>query len=115
RADFLQLSGLHEAQQQTLHPQRHFADLVEKDAPAVRHLELALLVAVGPGEAALDVPEQLGFEQRLRQAGAVDRDERTLRPRASLVDRVRDQLFADAALSGDQHLRAGPRDAIDLL
>ena len=41
---------------------------------AVGHLELARLVAIGAGEAALDVAEQLRLEQRFRQAGAVDRD-----------------------------------------
>ena len=38
-----------------------------------------------------------------------------LRARAALVDRVRDELLADAALAGDQHLRVGSRDAVDLL
>ena len=54
--------------------------------PLVGHLELAGLVAVGAGEAALHVAEQLRLEQRLRQAGAVDGDERALRPRALRVD-----------------------------
>ena len=31
------------------------------------------------------------------------------------MDGVRDELLADAALAGDQHLRVGPGDALDLL
>ena len=66
--DLLQLARFEEAQQQTLHAQRHLADFVEEDRAHVGGLELARLVAVGAREAALDVAEELGFEQRLRQA-----------------------------------------------
>jgi hypothetical protein len=58
-ADLLQFAGLEEAQQQALHPQRHLADLVEEDRALVGVFELAGRVAVGAGEAAFDVPEQL--------------------------------------------------------
>ena len=44
----------------------------------VRQLELARLVAIRAGEAALHVAEELGFEQRLGNAGAVDGHERPL-------------------------------------
>ena len=74
-ADLLQLAGLEEAQQQALHAQRHLADFVEEDRAHVGGFELARLVAIGAGEAALDVAEQLGLEQRFGQAGAVDRRE----------------------------------------
>ena len=75
-ADLLDLAGLEEPQQQPLHPQRHLADFVEEDGAVVGHLELAGLVAVGAGEAALHVAEQLRLEQRLGDAGAIDRHER---------------------------------------
>ena len=114
-ADLLQFAGFEEPQQQTLHPERHLADFVEEDAPAVGHLELALLVAIGAREAALDVAEELGFEQRFGQAGAVDGDHGPRGARAALMDRVRHELLADAALAGDEHLRVGPGDALDLL
>ena len=45
--------------------------------PDVGDFELAGFVAVGAGEAALDVAEQLRFEERFGQAGAVDGHERT--------------------------------------
>ena len=76
RADRLDLAVLEEAQQQRLHAQAHLADFVEEQRAAVGQLQLAGLVAVGAGEAALDVAEQLRLEQRLGEAGAVDRDER---------------------------------------
>ena len=75
-ADGLHLAVLEEPQQQRLHAQAHLADFVEEQRAAVRQLQLAELVAVGAGEAALHVAEQLRFEQRLGQARAVDRDER---------------------------------------
>ena len=61
------------------------------------------------GEAALHVAEQLRFEQRVGNAGAVDGDERRRATAAAMVDQARDDLLADAALAGDQHLgvRAG--------
>ena len=77
RADRLDFAVLEEAQQQRLHAQAHLPDFVEEERAAVRELQLAELVAVGAGEAALDVAEQLGLEERLGQPGAVDGDERT--------------------------------------
>ena len=47
-----------------------------KSVPPCAMLQLAGLVAVGAGEAALHVPEELRFEQRFGQPRAVDRDER---------------------------------------
>ena len=114
-ADLLQLAGLQESEQQPLHPQRHLADFVEENRPFVGELELARLVAIGAGEAALDVAEQLRFEQRLGQAGAVDGDERPCAARALCVDGIGHDLLADAAFAGNQHFGIGPRDALDLL
>src|SRR5438477_4586056 len=58
--------------------------------------------------------EQLGLEERLRQTRAVHRNERPMRPRAERVDFPRDQLLADAALAGNEHLRVGARHALHL-
>ena len=114
-ADLLQLAGLEEPQQEALHAQRHLPDFVEEDGAHVRGFELARLVAIGAGEAALHVAEQLGLEQRFRQAGAVDRREDVVRPRAARVDVARDDFLADAALAGDQDLGVRSRDAVDFL
>src|SRR5262249_37434515 len=94
---------------------RHLADLVEEHGAFVRHLELARLVAIGAGEAASDVPEELGLEERLGEAGAVHGDEVHRRPRAVDVNALRDHFLADAAFARDQNLGVGFRDSLDLL
>ena len=72
--------------------------------PRSRRLQLADLVAIGAGEAALHVAEQLRFEQRLGQAGAVDRDERPAARGDSAWSVAGDEILADAALAGDEDL-----------
>ena len=71
RTHGLDLAVLEKPQQERLHAQAHLADFVQEQRAAMRQLELAALVAVGAGEAAFDVSEQLGLEERFRQAGAV--------------------------------------------
>ena len=43
----LQLAGLHESEQQSLHPHRHLADFVEENRPLICELELPGFVAIG--------------------------------------------------------------------
>src|SRR2546426_2269393 len=59
-----------------LQRQRELGDLVEVDRSVVGVLELTESTSVGAGEGALLVTEQLGFEQAVRDRGAVDLDER---------------------------------------
>ena len=92
---------------------RHVADLVEKQRAAVALLELADAAAVGAGEGALLVAEQLAFQQVLRDGGAVEGQERCFAPGAVLVDGPGDQFLAGAALAGDQHGDVLGRDAAD--
>ena len=106
-ADALDLAGLEEAEQHDLHARAHLADFVEEHGAVRRHLEQARLVAVGAGEAAAHVAEQLGLEQRVGQARAVERDQRRRGARAPLMNQARDDFLADAGLAGDQHLRVG--------
>ena len=113
-ADRLDLAGLEEAEQQRLHAQRHLADFVEEHRAAVGRLEQAGLVAIGVGEAALDVAEELRLEQRVGQAGAVERDERLRAARAALVNQLRGDFLADAAFAGDEHLGVGARGGGDV-
>ena len=65
-ADALELAGLEHAQQLGLQVQRDVGDLVEEQRAAVGQLEAADAVALGVGEGALDVAEQLALEQALR-------------------------------------------------
>ena len=81
----------------------------------VGRLELADLLLGRAGERALLVAEQLAFQQRLGQGGAVEADERAVLARAGVVDGPGDQLLADAALAADQHRGVGAGHAADLL
>src|SRR5206468_3630705 len=113
-ADLLQLPRLHEAQQQSLHAHRHFPDLVHEDRALFSHLQLARLIAIRAGEASLHVAEQFRFEQGFRQTRAVDGHKGARLARALAVHRLGDELLADAALAGDEHLRVGTGNALDL-
>ena len=115
RADLLQLAGLEESQQETLHPQRHLADFIQEHGAAVSHFEFAGLVAERAGEAPLHVPEQLGLEERLGQSCAIDRNKRLVAPGAALMQRLGDEFLTHAALARDENLGLGTRDASNLL
>ena len=108
-ADRLDFAGFEEAEEERLHAQAHLADFVEEEGAAVGHLQLAAFVAVGAGEAALDVSEELRFEERLGQAGAVDGDERPAGALRVGMDMTRDDVFADTALPGDEDFRIARR------
>ena len=81
----------------------------------MRALEIAAMAAIGAGEAAAFVAEQLAFEQRRRNGAAVDRHEGTVPPAAERVNGARHDVLAGAALAADQHAGARRRDAADQL
>jgi hypothetical protein len=58
------------------------------------------------------VAEQLALEQRLRQRGAVEREQRP-GPSRQRVQGVGEQLLADAGLAGDQHVDRAGGDVAD--
>src|SRR5262249_16867279 len=64
-ADALESLILEQAQHLGLQSQRHVADLVQEQRAAADLLELADAAAVGAGEGALLVAEQLALQQRL--------------------------------------------------
>ena len=98
-ADALERALLQEAQQLDLDRRRDLADLVEEQRPAVGLLEAPFAAAGRAREGALLVAEQLALEQRLGQRRAVELDERCRRAGAVLVDSLRDELLARAALA----------------
>ena len=112
-AEALELAELDHPQQLDLEVRREVADLVEEDRAAVGPFEAAELSLDGPGEGPLLVAEQLAFEQRLGQGGAVDLDERLVRPQAVVVDGVGDEVLARAALAADQHGRVAVGHLLD--
>ena len=114
-ADALDFAGFQEAEEQRLHAQAHLADFVHEQGAAVRQLQHAGSVPPGAGEAPARVPEQLRLEERLRHAGAVERDERGLRAPAGPVQSMGDDFLADSALSSDQYFGVGARRVPDVL
>jgi hypothetical protein len=113
-ADALNLTGLEEPEQQRLHPWSHLAHFVEEHRALVRRLEQPHAVAMGAGEAAPDVAEQLRLEEGLWNADAVDGDERRLRASAEMVHEAARDFLADAALSRHQHLGVAAGRVLDL-
>ena len=87
-----------------LHLEAHLADFVQEDGALMRELQAPDLVAIGAGEAAFRVTEELGPQQAFGDRTAVDGDEGPMRARRVRVDELRDQIFADAALARNQHL-----------
>ena len=112
-ADALDVPGLEHAEQLHLELRRHLRDLVEEKRPAVRAFEEAAVQAIGAGEAALLVAEQLALDQRLRDRAAVHGHERRRLAPAELVQGLGDELLARAALALDQHARVRRCDALD--
>ena len=113
-ADALDLALLEHAQELRLERQRHVADLVQEERPAVGGLDPSDARLDAGGDAALD-PEELRFEKTLGQRSAVDRHERLGRAIAAGVDHPRDELLARAALAADQdggHRRRHPGNEI---
>ena len=83
--------------------ERHVADLVHEERPAVGLLEFPLALLDRRGEGPAFVAEELAFDQLGRDGRAVHLDERRPGPRALRVEPPRHELLARAVLSGDQH------------
>ena len=114
-ADPLNLAAFEEPQQYRLHPQAHFAHFVEKHRAAVRRGEQAVAIALRVRKAATHMAEQLGFEERIGDAGAIDGDERRAAASAQTVDQTRDNFLPDTAFARDQDFRPGTRGRFDVL
>ena len=80
----------------------------------MRVLELASSSSHASGSAVLD-PEQLRFEQRLDNRGAIDGNEGALPAATQLVNLTRDELLAGARFAFDQDREIGARYALDSL
>ena len=63
---------LQRPQKLSLHGSRYFADLIQKKSATLGDFEPSFAPGVRPGECALFMPEQFGFEQCFRHGGAID-------------------------------------------
>ena len=73
------LAGFEEAEQLGLEVEAELADFVEEQGAVAGGADQAELIAVGAGEGAAAVAEQLALEQVARDGGAVEGDEGLLR------------------------------------
>ena len=104
-ADPLERLLLEETEQLRLQRRAHVPDLVEEDRAAVGQFEQSLLPRPRVGEGAPLVAEQLALQQRLRNGGAGDVHEGAVGPLRGVVDRLGDDVLADARLALQQHRR----------
>ena len=72
-----------------------------------------IAIAIGAGERAAHVAEELALEHARRDGAAVDDDERLLAPRSALHDLHRHELLARAARAFDEHVGAARADALE--
>jgi hypothetical protein len=115
-ADALKLAVLDHAQNLLLHARRYRAELVEDQRAAVGLLEAADVRARRPCEGPGLMTEQFRFEQRLREGGAVDLDQRLLPARREIVQARGDELFTRTALADNEHgfdELGSPRDVLE--
>src|SRR4029077_14089544 len=92
---------LEEAKELGLDFHGQVADFVEEKGAAGGELDLAPVVAERAGEGALDVPEQVAFEQFPGEAGTAYGDKGFVGQEALLVDGAGDDALAGAALAHD--------------
>ena len=78
-ADPRQCSSLEEAQQLALEAEVEFADLVEKQRPAISQLRRALAIFPRAGRGAAGDAEEFGFHLLTRNGPAAEGDEAVLR------------------------------------
>ena len=109
-ADREHLALLQHAEQRRLRARAQLGDLVEEQRAAVGAAHEPGAIGGRARERAALGAEQLGFDERLRQRTAVDRDER---PAAlgQRVQRAGDDLLAGAGLADHHHRHVAGRDA----
>src|SRR5258708_36938659 len=108
------------AQHLGLHHDRHLADLIEENGTTGSNFENAGFLSAGVSERALLVAEQLAFEQRFRDGGAVEWHERAIVAAPEMMHEVRHEILAPAAPSFEENrlgftLGNAPREFHNLL
>ena len=70
-------------------------------------------MAAGVCERTPVMPEQLDFEQRVRNRAAIDGDKRMISSRTSVVHRARGEFFPRTSLALNQDRNVVPSDPVD--
>jgi hypothetical protein len=115
RTDSRHQSVREHAQQLRLRCHGQLARFVQEERTLMGGFEQALAGAVGPGERAALVSEQLAFQQRVGECGAVDRDQRLCGAVAAVMNGPGHEFLASPGLSGDENSNIRRRDASNLL
>ncbi len=97
------LAVFQNAKQLCLHCQRHVADFIEEQRPAVCMFESAEPVGSRAGIGTLNVAEKFVFKQRLGKPCTVDRNESVFRSVGVLVDRACQQFLTRARFAQQQY------------
>jgi hypothetical protein len=113
RANFAHPFLLDRAQQLDLHRKRQVRDLVQEQRAPASDLEKPFPVAVGSGERALAIAEELALHEGLGDRAAIHRDEWTLAPRPVLVDQPGREFLAAPGLAGDVDRRLAAGELLD--
>ena len=100
------------AQQLALHVHGRAGQFVQKQGAAVGRLQLALAAGLRAGKGAPGVAEKLAFRHLRGDGGAVDGDKGTIGIGAQVMQATRNDLFAAAGWTADQH-RSVRRSEID--
>ena len=98
-SDFAHCPRLEDPEKLGLQVHRQLADFVEHDGSAVRRFKRAFSHLLRAGVRPFDVTEQLAFDQRWGDRGAVDNDERLVCARTVEHELRCDHLFAGSALA----------------
>src|SRR5882672_347616 len=106
---------LEDSKKLALHLQRNFADFVQENGAALRCFKASRAVFDCAGEGASDVSEEFALEKIFRNGRAIDPDERFVFALAAVVDFSRDQLFAGARLTRNEHRSLRWRDQVNLV
>ena len=94
---------LEDAEQFGLHPRRTLADFVQENRAAIGLFKRPGMVRRSACKRPFLVPEQFGFQEFLRDGGAVDGEERTALAVARIVNGAGKQLLAGSRFPQDQH------------
>ena len=112
-ADAHDAARLEHAQELDLQLDGHLGDLVEEERAARGPLEVAAVLALRAGEAALLVAEQLALDEGGRDGAAVERQVGPLAALGELVDGLGGQLLAGAALADEKRRDLRGRHLVD--